>query len=79
MTRNEYNKAKGYNYQPSDTVLNAAYDARCASCWLGFPHSWEKHDRDIALHEVWGKVKGPWVSPHSEEVKAKIREWLKAH
>ena len=55
MLRDEHNRAWGVNRQPHENVYShlggygeiSQYDPRCHSCWLGHPHTWEKHDRTI--------------------------------
>ena len=55
MTRLEHNAAWHATRQPTDQVCCnlfgygeiSQYDARCAACWLGTSHTWEKHDSYI--------------------------------
>ena len=55
MLRAEHNRAWAANRQPHEEVCCnlhgygelSQYDPRCASCWLGHRHPWEKHDESI--------------------------------
>lgn len=56
MIREQHNTRWNTNYQPSDSVLvmtygaeQAQYDPRCSACWLNHSHTWDEHDRSIAL------------------------------
>lgn len=58
MLRLEHNKHWQANRQTGESVLCntlgygeiSQYDSRCASCWLGHDHTWQKHDDSIKRH-----------------------------
>lgn len=62
MLRYQHNEHFNASRTPKDDVYSmtfgygeiSQYDSRCASCWLGHSHNWEKHDASI-LHDISAK------------------------
>ena len=52
------------------------YNFDCSCCYLGHSHTAREHYENIALHEVWGKQRGPWISPRSEQVQCAVKQWI---
>ena len=59
MTREEHNEFWGVNRQPHERVECGTcgygeisqYDPLCGMCWLGYEHTWERHDQLLAGKE----------------------------
>jgi hypothetical protein len=61
--------------QPDEAiVVPDDYMPQCSACYLQRTHTFQMHRESIALHEVWGKVQGPWRDPRSESVRQAITD-----